>query len=86
MWDGGQEAITMEGVKQVFNSFSKLMAECATREQQKKLLHMLLSKITINEDRKIEAMEITVNKLLLQYIEKAGKPIVGNPAFSFVYR
>lgn len=86
VWDNGQETITVEQVKEVFKTFSKLMEECATIEQQKKLLHMLLSKITINEDRNIETMEITVNKPLLPYIEKAGLPVVGNPVFCFVYK
>lgn len=46
---------------------------------------MLLSKTTINKGREIEAMEIIVNQLLLQYIEKAGMSIKDTPAFFYVY-
>lgn len=83
VWDNGQEAITVEEVKEVFDSFNKLMEECATIEQQQKLLHILLTKI--NEDCEIEAMEITVNQLLLQYIEKVGLSMVGNLAFVLLF-
>ena len=49
--DDVSEEISYEFIKSILENFSKVLTESATREQQKKLLHMIISEITINEAR-----------------------------------
>ncbi|BCZ47308.1 hypothetical protein psyc5s11_33750 [Clostridium gelidum] len=61
-----------------------------SREQQKKLLHMLISKITISQTREIESIELNINDNLIMYLSNRGEPILddnggGSPSY-FVYR
>ena len=49
---------------------SKVLTESATREQQKKLLHMIISEITINEAREIDSIKLKINDKLVDYISK----------------
>ena len=49
--DGVNEEIPYEFIKSILENFSKVLTESATREQQKKLLHMIISEIIINEAR-----------------------------------
>ena len=51
-------------------NFSKVLTESATREQQKKLLHMIISEITINELREIDSIKLKINNNLIEYISK----------------
>lgn len=53
---------------------SKLLAELSAREQQKRLLHMLISKITINKTRDIESIELNINENLIRYLSNGGEP------------
>jgi len=41
-------------------------------KQQKKLLHMLISKITINKIREIESIELNMNENLVMYLDNGG--------------
>ena len=59
-----------------------------SREQQKKLLHMLISKITISQTREIESIELNINDNLIMYLSNGGEASpdgVGSP-FSVVSR
>ena len=49
--DDVSEEIPYEFIKSILENFSKVLTESETREQQKKLLHMIISEITINEAR-----------------------------------
>ena len=67
-------------------NFSKVLTESATREQQKKLLHMIISEITINETREIDSIKLKINDSLVDYISKEeGVSIEGTPS-SFILR
>ena len=67
-------------------NFSKVLTESATREQQKKLLHMIISEITINEAREIDSIKLKINDSLVDYISKEeGVSIEGTPS-SFILR
>ena len=44
--DGVNEEIPYEFIKSILENFSKVLTESATREQQKKLLYMIISEIT----------------------------------------
>ena len=55
-------------LKSIMANFSKILAESTSREQQKKLLHMLISEITINEQREIESIILKINDSLGNYM------------------
>ena len=57
-------------IKSILENFSKVLTESATREQQKKLLHMIISEITINETREIDSIKLKINDSLVDYISK----------------
>ena len=57
-----------------------------SKEQQKKLLHMLISKITISKE--IESIELNINDNLIMYLSNGGEPSTdeGGSPFSVVSR
>ena len=67
-------------------NFSKILNSSVSREQQKKLLHMIISEITMNESREIESIKLNINDKLVEYLVKeGGVPIKGIPS-SFMLR
>ncbi len=84
--DDVSEEIPYEFVRSILENFSKVLTESATREQQKKLLHMIISEITINEAREIDSIKLKINDSLVDYISKEeGVSIEGTPS-SFILR
>ena len=84
--DDVNEEILYEFIKSILENFSKVLTESATREQQKKLLHMIISEITINEAREIDSIKLKINDSLVDYISKEeGVSINGTPS-SFMLR
>lgn len=84
--DDVSEEIPYEFIKSILENFSKVLTESATREQQKKLLHMIISEITINEAREIDSIKLKINDSLVDYINKEeGVSIKGIPS-SFMLR
>ncbi|MFV3010843.1 hypothetical protein ACLD43_02350 [Clostridium botulinum] len=45
--DDINEELLYEFIKSILENFSKVLAESSTREQQKKLLHMVISEILL---------------------------------------
>ena len=88
------KSITTEeirGVEKLINSislenFSKVLTESATREQQKKLLHMIISEITINETREIDSIKLKINDSLVDYISKEEGVSIKDTPSSFMLR
>ena len=79
--DGVNEEIPYEFIKSILENFSKVLTESATREQQKKLIHMIISKIAINEAREIDSIKLKINDKLVDYISKGeGVPIKDAPS------
>ncbi|AVK48998.1 resolvase [Clostridium sp. MF28] len=88
--DDGVQEVSYEFVRDILSSFSKMLSELPSREQQKRLLHMLISKITINKTRDIESIELNINDNLIMYLSNGGEPNPdgtggGSPSY-FVYR
>ena len=82
--DDVMEEIPYEFIKSILENFSKVLIESATREQQKKLIHMIISEITINESREIDSIKLKINDSLVDYISKEeGVSIKGTPS-SFI--
>lgn len=62
-------------VKEVMQNFKKVYKEALTREQRKRLMHLLIHQITIGEDRKIDTIQIQLNKEVVKYFasKEGGK-------------
>lgn len=75
------EDIPYEFIKDILMNFSKILNSSVSREQQKKLLHMIISEITMNESREIESIKLNINDKLVEYLVKeGGVPIKGIPS------
>ena len=69
-------------IKSILENFGKVITESATTEKQKKLIHMLIAEITINEAREIYSIKLKINYSLVDYISKEeGVSIKGTPSF-----
>ncbi|ELC8342322.1 recombinase family protein [Clostridium perfringens] len=80
------EEIPYEFIKDILMNFSKILNSSVSREQQKKLLHMIISEITMNESREIDSIKLNINDKLVDYLVKeGGVPIKGIPS-SFMLR
>ncbi|TBX07377.1 recombinase family protein [Clostridium perfringens] len=80
------EEIPYEFIKDILVNFSKVLNSSVSREQQKKLLHMIISEITMNESRDIDSIKLNINDKLVDYLVKeGGVPIKGIPS-SFMLR
>lgn len=66
--DDVNEEVPYEFIKSILENFSKVLAESSTREQQKNLLHMIISEITINELREIDSIKIKLDDNLINYL------------------
>ncbi|ELC8354092.1 recombinase family protein [Clostridium perfringens] len=74
------EEIPYEFIKDILINFSKILNSSVSREQQKKLLHMIISEITMNESREIDSIKLNINDKLVEYLVKeGGVPIKGIP-------
>ena len=68
------EEIPYEFIKDILMNFSKILNSSVSREQQKKLLHMIKS-------REIESIKLNINDKLVEYLVKeGGVPIKGIPS------
>lgn len=82
--DDVNEEIPYEFIKSILENFSTVLTESTSREQKKKLLHMIISEITINELREIETIKLRINDSLVDYLNKEeGVPMKGTPS-SFI--
>ena len=84
--DGVNEEIPYEFIKSILENFSKVLTESATREQHKKLLHMIISEIIINEAREIDSIKLKINDSLVDYINKEEGVSIKDAPSSFMLR
>ena len=84
--DDVSEEIPYEFIKSILENFSKVLIESATREQQKKLLHMIISEITINEAREIDSIKLKINDSLVDYINKEEGVSIKDAPSSFILK
>ena len=83
---GADRDIELDLGGSILENFSKVLTESTTRQQHKKLLHMIISEITINEAREIDSIKLKINDSLVDYISKEeGLSIKGTPS-SFMLR
>ncbi len=84
--DDVSEEISYEFIKSVLDNFSKLLNSKESREQKKKLLHMIISKITINELREVDSINLIINDKLVDYISKEEGVSIKDAPSSFMLR
>ncbi|MGL6105026.1 recombinase family protein [Romboutsia sp.] len=76
------EPIPFELVNEVMQRFKEVFLGMSTSQQRKQLIHLLVSKITINKEREIDSIEIQINDDVITYLMKDGLPKEqGNPSF-----
>lgn len=79
--DEVSEEIPYEYIKDILKNFGKILTSNTSKEQQKKLLHMIISEITISETREIESIKLNINDSLVNYLnEEEGVSIKGSPS------
>ena len=86
--DDNVQQVSYEVVKETLSKVGEMLGNCKSMEQKKKLLHMLISKITINELREVDSIQININDNLISYLNNGGEPNPdgGGSPFSFVSR
>ncbi|MDT7931245.1 recombinase family protein [Clostridium perfringens] len=80
------EEIPYEFIKDILMNFSKILNSSVIREQQKKLLHMIISEITMNESREIDSIKLNINDKLVEYLVKEGGVSIKGIPSSFMLR
>ena len=83
---GADRDIELDLGGSILENFSKVLTESTTREQHKKLLHMIISEITINEAREIDSIKLKINDSLVDYISKEEGVSIKDATFSFMLR
>lgn len=61
--------ISYETIKEVLMNFLNAFQNALTREQRKRLLHLIIHKITIGEDRKIDSIQLKLNDEMLKELK-----------------
>lgn len=70
---GNKKEVTFKMVKQVMQSFTAAYKQSITGEQRKQLLHLLINRITIADNRNIESIQIQLNKEVVRHFTKKGE-------------
>lgn len=68
------DPIPFEIVNEVMQRFKEVFFEMSTSQQRKQLIHLLVSKITINKEREIDSIEIQINDDVITYLMKDRLP------------
>ena len=68
------DPIPFELVNEVMQRFKEVFFEMSTSQQRKQLIHLLVSKITINKEREIDSIEIQINDDVITYLMKDRLP------------
>ena len=84
--DDISEEIPYEFIKSILESFGKILNKNVEIEQQKKLLHMIISEITINELREVDSIKLKINDNLIEYLSKEEGVSIKDVPSSFMLR
>lgn len=80
------EPVSYELVRDVMTRFKEVFLSMGTSQQRKQLIHLLISKITMNKEREIDSIEIQINNDVITYLKKDGLPNKqGNPSFFHLF-
>lgn len=61
--------VTYEKIRAIMRNFHQAFTQALTREQRKRLLHLLIHQITIDESREIESIQIKLNDEVLEELQ-----------------
>ncbi|MEG1870391.1 MAG: recombinase family protein [Peptostreptococcaceae bacterium] len=76
------EPVSYQLVRDVMTRFKEVFLSMGTSQQRKQLIHLLISKITMNKEREIDSIEIQINNDVITYLKKDGLPNKnGNSSF-----
>ena len=64
--------------------FKEVFLSMRTSQQRKQLIHMLISKITMNKERGIYSIEIQINNDAITYLKKDGLQNKDSNSFFFI--
>ena len=79
------DPIPFELVNEVMQRFKEVFLNMSTSQQRKQLIHLLVSKITINKEREIDSIEIQINDDVITYLMKDRLPKEqGNLSFLYL--
>ena len=84
--DDISEEISCEFIKSILEGFGKILNENVEVEQQKKLLHMIISEITINELREVDSIKLNINDNLIEYLSKEEGVSIKDAPSSFMLK
>lgn len=68
-----QREVSVQMIRETMNRFGEVFRQSSSREQRKRLMELLIDKITIGEDRTVYTIRIQFNKELLQYLNVEGE-------------
>lgn len=75
------EEIPFEFIKSILENFSELLNKSVSIEEQKKLFHIIIDKIKINELREIDSIKLKINDSLVDCLSnEGGVSIKGTPS------
>lgn len=81
------EPVSYELVRDVMIRFKEVFLSMGTSQQRKQLIHLLISKITMNKEREIDSIEIQINNDVITYLKKDELPNKqGNSSFLYLFR
>lgn len=81
---GSTEKVSYKLVKDILSKAGEMFLNTDNRHEIKTMLHLLISKITINELREIDSIEIQLNDNLIKYIMEGDASGKGaSPSLSF---
>lgn len=66
------ENVSYSAIKEVLTNFSMAFKKALTREQRKRLFHLIIHKVSIGEDRKIESIQLMLNNSILEELKKGA--------------
>ncbi|WP_249316489.1 recombinase family protein [Bacillus sp. FJAT-50079] len=83
---GEVATISYKIVQKVMQRFTEAFKKALTSEQRKRLVHLLINKITISESRKIDTIQIQLNKEVVTHFttkEEEGSSLLDELSSSF---
>lgn len=84
--DDTKQEISYELVKRILEDFNQVLENCESMEEKKKLLQMLISDITINEEREIDSIKLKLNDSLIEYLTKQDGVSIKGASSVFVLK
>ena len=82
----GKKEIPKETIREILKNFSRILSSDIDRTIRKRLLHLLISEITIDQHRNIDSIKLKLSDELIQFLQGyGGTPPDGAPSV-FMFR